>query len=71
MGEVYRFVKSNSQHGAFNRVFTQPENDDSTLAKIENTSNNLADFLSQHVVTKKSSLEDIEKISLFRSFRIS
>lgn len=44
------------------RVFTQPENDDSTLAKIEkHLSNNLADFLSQHVVTKKSSLEDIEK----------
>ena len=44
------------------RVFTKPENDDSTLAKIERQlSDNLSDFLSQHVVTKKTSLEDIEQ----------
>lgn len=44
------------------KVFTKPENDDSTLAKIErHLSNNVSDFLSQHVVTKKTSLEEIEK----------
>ncbi|MGQ8366226.1 pyridoxal-dependent aspartate 1-decarboxylase PanP [Glaciecola sp. 1036] len=44
------------------KVFTKPENDDSTLAKIERQlSDNLSDFLSQHVVTKKTSLEEIEK----------
>lgn len=44
------------------RVFTKPENDDSTLAKIErHLSDNVSDFLSQHVVTKKTSLEEIEK----------
>ncbi|GLR72512.1 pyridoxal-dependent aspartate 1-decarboxylase PanP [Agaribacter marinus] len=44
------------------RVFTKPENDDSTLAKIEkHLSDNLSDFLSQHVVAKKTSLEEIEK----------
>ncbi|MDT0593246.1 pyridoxal-dependent aspartate 1-decarboxylase PanP [Glaciecola petra] len=44
------------------RVFTKPENNDSTLAKIErHLSDNLSDFLSQHVVTKKTSLEEIEQ----------
>ena len=44
------------------RVFTKPESDDSTLAKIEkHLSDNLSDFLSQHVVTKKTSLEEIEQ----------
>jgi glutamate decarboxylase len=44
------------------RVFTKPEHDDSTLAKIErHLSDNVSDFLSQHVVTKKTSLEEIEK----------
>ncbi|WP_395345265.1 pyridoxal-dependent aspartate 1-decarboxylase PanP [Ningiella sp. W23] len=44
------------------RVFTKPEHDDSTLAKIErHLSDNVSDFLSQHVVTKKTSLEDIEQ----------
>lgn len=44
------------------RVFTKPENDDSTLAQIErHLSDNVSDFLSQHVVTKKTSLEEIEK----------
>ena len=44
------------------RVFTKPENDDSTLAKIEkHLSDNVSDFLSQHVVTQKTSLEEIEK----------
>ncbi|MBT0587679.1 pyridoxal-dependent aspartate 1-decarboxylase PanP [Alteromonas oceanisediminis] len=44
------------------RVFTKPEQLSSTLAKIEQQlSDNLADFLSQHVVAKKTSLEEIEK----------
>nr|WP_136250591.1 putative pyridoxal-dependent aspartate 1-decarboxylase [Ningiella ruwaisensis] len=44
------------------RVFTKPEHDDSTLAKIErHLSDNVSDFLSQHVVTKKTSLEEIEQ----------
>lgn len=44
------------------RVFTKPEHSDSTLAKIErHLSDNISDFLSQHVVTKKTSLEEIEK----------
>ncbi len=44
------------------KVFTKPEHDDSTLAKIErHLSDNVSDFLSQHVVTKKTSLEEIEK----------
>lgn len=44
------------------KVFTKPENDDSTLAKIErHLSDNVSDFLSQHVVAKKTSLEDIEQ----------
>jgi glutamate decarboxylase len=44
------------------RVFTKPEHDDSTLAKIErHLSDNVSDFLSQHVVAKKTSLEEIEK----------
>jgi len=44
------------------RVFTKPEHSDSTLAKIErHMSDNISDFLSQHVVTKKTSLEEIEK----------
>lgn len=39
-----------------------PEGKDSTLAQIErHLSDNLADFLSQHVVTKVTSLEQIEK----------
>ncbi len=44
------------------RVFTMPEGQDSKLAQIEqHLSDNLADFLSQHVVTKVNSLEQIEK----------
>lgn len=44
------------------RVFTQPEVGDSKLAQIEeHLSNNLADFLSQHVVAKNTSLEKIER----------
>lgn len=44
------------------KVFTVPENTDSKLAQIErHLSDNLADFLSQHVVTKVNSLEQIEK----------
>ncbi|MFC4700593.1 pyridoxal-dependent aspartate 1-decarboxylase PanP [Glaciecola siphonariae] len=44
------------------RVFTKPEHNDSTLAKIErHLSDNVSDFLSQHVVTKKTSLEEIEQ----------
>lgn len=44
------------------RVFTKPEGRDSKLAQIEeHLSDNLADFLSQHVVTDARSLEQIEK----------
>ena len=44
------------------RVFTKPEQLNSTLGQIEQQlSDNLADFLSQHVVAKKTSLEEIEK----------
>ena len=44
------------------RVFTKPENKDSKLAQIEShLSDNLSDFLSQHVVTNAKSLEQIEK----------
>ena len=44
------------------RVFTKPEKKDSKLAQIEShLSDNLSDFLSQHVVTKAKSLEQIEK----------
>ncbi|GAC32436.1 pyridoxal-dependent aspartate 1-decarboxylase PanP [Paraglaciecola polaris] len=44
------------------RVFTMPEGKDSKLAQIEqHLSDNLADFLSQHVVTKVTSLEQIEQ----------
>lgn len=44
------------------RVFTVPEGQDSKLAQIEQQiSNNLSDFLSQHVVAKATSLEQIEK----------
>lgn len=44
------------------RVFTKPEHADSKLAQIEqHLSENILDFLSQHVVTKKTSLEDIEQ----------
>ncbi|MFT2089668.1 pyridoxal-dependent aspartate 1-decarboxylase PanP [Paraglaciecola sp. 2405UD69-4] len=44
------------------KVFTMPEGKDSKLAQIEqHLSDNLADFLSQHVVTKVKSLEEIEK----------
>jgi len=36
------------------RVFTKPEHKDSKLAQIEqHLSDNILDFLSQHVVTKK------------------
>lgn len=44
------------------RVFTKPEGKDSKLAQIEqHLSDNLSDFLSQHVVTKAKSLNQIEK----------
>ncbi|WP_100658630.1 pyridoxal-dependent aspartate 1-decarboxylase PanP [Alteromonas flava] len=44
------------------RVFTKPEQMNSKLAEIEqHISDNLADFLSQHVVAKKTSLEEIEQ----------
>ncbi|MBU3004823.1 pyridoxal-dependent aspartate 1-decarboxylase PanP [Paraglaciecola arctica] len=44
------------------RVFTMPEGKDSKLAQIEqHLSDNLSDFLSQHVVAKVNSLEQIEK----------
>lgn len=44
------------------RVFTKPEGKDSKLAQIEqHLSDNLSDFLSQHVVTNAKSLEEIEK----------
>jgi glutamate decarboxylase len=44
------------------KVFTKPENKDSRLAKIEQQlSDNVADFLSQHVVSRSTSLEHIEK----------
>lgn len=44
------------------RVFTKPESKDSKLAQIEqHLSDNLSDFLSQHVVTKAKSLEEIEQ----------
>lgn len=44
------------------KVFTKPEHDDSTLAKIErDLSNNMSDFLSRHVVAQNTSLEEIEK----------
>ncbi|MEP2652345.1 MAG: pyridoxal-dependent aspartate 1-decarboxylase PanP [Paraglaciecola sp.] len=44
------------------KVFTMPEGKDSKLAQIEqHLSDNLSDFLSQHVVTKVKSLEQIEK----------
>lgn len=43
------------------RVFTKPESGESTLAKIErDLSDNLSDFLSQNIVARKMSLEDIE-----------
>ena len=44
------------------RVFTKPEGKDSKLAQIEqHLSDNLSDFLSQHVVTKAKSLSHIER----------
>ncbi len=44
------------------KVFTKPENNDSTLAKIErHLSDNVSDFLSRHVVAKNISLEEIEQ----------
>jgi glutamate decarboxylase len=44
------------------KVFTKPEHDDSTLAKIErHLSDNVSDFLSRHVVAKNTSLEEIEQ----------
>jgi glutamate decarboxylase len=43
------------------RVFTKPEHKESKLAQIEqHLSDNILDFLSQHVVAKKTSLEEIE-----------
>ena len=45
------------------KVFTMPEGEDSKLAQIERQlSNNLADFLSQHVVNKVTSFERIKKV---------
>lgn len=44
------------------RVFTKPEGQDSKLAQIEqHLSDNLSDFLSQHVVTDAKSLDEIEQ----------
>ncbi|MCV2885657.1 putative pyridoxal-dependent aspartate 1-decarboxylase [Aestuariibacter sp. AA17] len=44
------------------RVFTKPEGTDSKLAQIEqHLSDNVSDFLSQHVVTQAIPLEEIEK----------
>jgi glutamate decarboxylase len=44
------------------KVFTKPENKDSRLAKIEQQlSDNVAEFLSQHVVSRSTSLEQIEQ----------
>ena len=44
------------------KVFTKPESKDSRLAKIEQQlSDNVADFLSQHVVSRSTSLEHIEQ----------
>ncbi|MEG3767721.1 pyridoxal-dependent aspartate 1-decarboxylase PanP [Alteromonas sp. 14N.309.X.WAT.G.H12] len=44
------------------RVFTKPEHKDSKLAQIEqHLSDNILDFLSQHVVAKNTSLEEIEQ----------
>lgn len=44
------------------RVFTKPEGKDSKLAQIEqHLSDNLSDFLSQHVVTQAKSIEEVEK----------
>ncbi|AWL10870.1 Glutamate decarboxylase [Saliniradius amylolyticus] len=43
------------------KVFTKPEGNDSRLLQIEqHLSDNLADFLSRHVVASNTSLEDIE-----------
>jgi glutamate decarboxylase len=62
LGRVYRLAKADVSLEHMFRVFTKPEHDDSTLAKIErHLSDNVSDFLSQHVVTKKTSLEEIEK----------
>ena len=44
------------------RVFTMPEGQDSKLAQIEqHLSDNLSDFLSQHIVATSTSLEHIEQ----------
>nr|WP_241264177.1 putative pyridoxal-dependent aspartate 1-decarboxylase [Bowmanella dokdonensis] len=44
------------------RVFTKPEGRDSRLSQIEqHLSDNLADFLSRHVVASDTSLEEIEQ----------
>lgn len=54
--------KAEVSMGHLIRVFTKPEQLNSKLAQIEqHISDNLADFLSQHVVAKKTSLEEIEK----------
>jgi glutamate decarboxylase len=61
-GRVYSLAKAEVSLEHLFRVFTKPEHDDSTLAKIErHLSDNVSDFLSQHVVTKKTSLEEIEQ----------
>lgn len=60
--EGYTLAKAEVSLDHLFRVFTKPEHSDSTLAKIErHLSDNISDFLSQHVVTKKTSLEEIEK----------
>lgn len=44
------------------RVFTVPESKDSKLAEIEqHLSDNISDFLTQHIVTRDTSLEEIEQ----------
>ncbi len=51
------------------RVFTKPEHKDSKLAQIEqHLSDNILDFLSQHVVTKKTPLERVKKTFPTRKF---
>lgn len=51
------------------KIFTVPEKTESTLGQIEKQlSDNLADFLNQHVVARSTSLEQIEKD--FSSFQV-
>lgn len=62
-------VKAEANLEHLYKVFTKPEGKDSTLAQIEkHLSDNVSDFLSQHLVTKARSLEDIEQD--FREFRV-